>query len=172
MKESRFEIIDRLRSLDADQLLEQALKPSVSKGISESMETVDAKIAAAEARTDTKFAELLGELRLINQRMEHVERSTSGMRSTVIGTGIGVVAVVIAIMAYGAQWFGLGMDAQQVAERAVQGAAQQVQPQIDALASSSKDLDGKLNLIIRALGEPKMLGNGGDIPAPYKEPSK
>lgn len=107
------------------------------------MGLVDAKIAASEARSDTKFAELLGELRLMNQRLDHVERSTSGMRSTVIGTGIGVVAVVIAVMAYGAQWFGVGMDAQQVSERAAQSALEKVQPQMQSL-------DGKLDQLLQA----------------------
>lgn len=135
-------------------------------GTFDGMEVVDAKIAAAEARTDTKFAELLGELKLINQRMEHVERSTSGMRSTVIGTGIGVVAVVIAIMAYGAQWFGLGMDAQQVAERAAQSSSQRIQPQIDGLSSSNTELNAKIDTLLRALND-RMMGSG-ETPAPYK----
>jgi hypothetical protein len=111
-------------------------------GTSGSMDAVDAKIAAAEARTDTKFSELLGEMRLMNQRLDHVERSTSGMRSTVIGTGIGVVAVVIAIMAYGAQWFGIGMDAQQVSDRAVQSALSKVEPKMN-------DLDVKLDQLLQ-----------------------
>jgi RNA 3'-terminal phosphate cyclase len=113
------------------------------------MDAVDAKIAAAEARTDTKFAELLGEMRLMNQRLDHVEKSTSGMRSTVIGTGIGVVAVAIAVMAYGAQWFGVGMDAQQVSERAAASALSKVEPKMNSL-------DGKLDQLLQAT-RPRLL---------------
>ncbi|MDP9838851.1 hypothetical protein J2T09_003623 [Neorhizobium huautlense] len=111
---------------------------------------VDAKIGAAEARTDTKFAELLGELRLMNQRLDHVEKSTSGMRSTVIGTGIGVLAVAIAVMAYGAQWFDLGMDAQQVSDRAVSAAIEKVQPQIDAIKTGNGEVNMKLDQLLQA----------------------
>ncbi|MNE73901.1 hypothetical protein D3C80_1699380 [compost metagenome] len=88
------------------------------------------------------------------------------MRSTVIGTGIGVVAVVIAIMAYGAQWFGLGMDAQQVAERAAQSSSQRIQPQIDGLASSNTELNAKIDTLLKSLND-RMMGSG-ETPAPYK----
>lgn len=80
------------------------------------MDTVDAKIAASEARTDTKFAELRGDLKAI-------QHSTSGVRATVIGTGLAAVALVVGIFAWGSQMFGTGMDAQTIADRS----AQQVQ---------------------------------------------
>lgn len=132
----------------------------------EHMETVDAKITAAEARTDTKFAELLGELKLMNQRLDHVERSTSGMKSTVIGTGIGVVAIVIAVMAYGAQWFGLGMDAQQVSERAVSAAVDKIQPQINAASKANSDLDTKIDVMMKAISAIQPSGSQIQPPRP------
>ncbi len=167
---------DNILAFRATDALNEALKSLYSaetrKGIEEpTMSEVDAKIAAAEARTDTKFAELLGELKLLNQRMEHVERSTSGMRSTVVGTGIGVVAVVIAVMAYGAQWFGLGMDAQQVAERAVQSSTQNLQPQINSLTTSNVELNAKMDALIRGLND-RMMESGGQQPAPFQDPRK
>ena len=75
------------------------------------------RIQLAEARTDKKFAEMLGEVRTgfaaLGARLEAVERSTSGIRTTVIttaiGTGIGVLALVVAIMSYGQTWFGIGV---------------------------------------------------------------
>lgn len=137
-------LLERLKQIErhAEESAKE-LKGGGGGGTFEGMEVVDAKIAAAEARTDTKFAELLGELRLINQQIDHVEKSTGGLRSTVIGTGIGVVAVAIAVMAYGAQWFGIGMDAQQVSERAAQSALEKVQPQMQSL-------DGKLDQLLQA----------------------
>lgn len=140
--------------LKSDEALQAALAALslTSRGSqSTSMSDVDAKIEATEARTDTKFAELLGELRLLNQRLDHVEKSTSGMRSTVIGTGIGIVAVVIAVMAYGAQWFGLGMDAQQVSERAVNSAIERVAPQIDLLKSNDVAVNAKLDQVLSVI---------------------
>lgn len=75
------------------------------------------RIQLAEARTDKKFAEMLGEVRTgfaaLGARLEAVERSTSGIRTTVIttaiGTGLGVLALVVAIMSYGQTWFGIGV---------------------------------------------------------------
>ena len=80
-------------------------------GTSGGMDIVDAKIAAAEARTDTKFAQVLG-------RLDGIEKSTSGIRATVIVTGISAVALVVAIFGWGSAMFGSGMDVQTAADRA------------------------------------------------------
>lgn len=108
------------------------------------MPELDAKIEASEARTDTKFAQMMGELttmraeingkfETLSTRLDHVEGATKGMRSTVIGTGIGVVAVIIAVMAYGAQWFGLGLDSQSISDQAAKNVLIQAQPRLDNL---------------------------------------
>ncbi|UXS31356.1 hypothetical protein FY152_04305 [Agrobacterium tumefaciens] len=134
------------------------------------MDTVDAKIAASEARTDTKFAQLMGELStmraeingrldVLGTRVGHVETSTAGMKTTVIVTAIAALGLTVAVMAYGSQWFGLGMDAQQVADRAAQTSMQNLQPQVDAL-------NVKMDTLIRGLNE-RMMGSG-EMPAPYK----
>ncbi len=112
-------------------------------GTFDGMSEVDAKIEAAEARTDTKFEKLLGELKLINQRMDSIERSTSGTKTTIIVTAIAALGLTVAIMAFGSQWFGLGMDAQQVSERAAQSALDKNKPQIDSL-------NGKLDQLIQS----------------------
>lgn len=141
-------------------------------GTFDGMEIVDAKIAAAEARTDTKFAQLMGELATmraeINGRLDglgtkvqHVENSTAGIKTTVIVTAIAALGLTVAVMAYGSQWFGLGMDAQQVADRSAQTSAQNLQPQIDTL-------NAKMDTLIRGLND-RMMGSG-EIPAPYKAP--
>lgn len=134
------------------------------------MDIVDAKIAASEARTDTKFAQLMGELStmraeingrldVLGTRVGHVETSTAGMKTTVIVTAIAALGLTVAVMAYGSQWFGLGMDAQQVADRAAQTSTQNLQPQVDAL-------NVKMDTLIRGLNE-RMMGSE-ETPAPYK----
>lgn len=100
-------------------------------------EEIEAKLAVAEARTDTKFAQILGhvdtlaadlkgEMKALNSRMSAIERSTSGLKATVIITGIAIVGVVVAIMAYGGQFFGLGLSTDEIARRAADRAAGQV----------------------------------------------
>ncbi len=102
-----------------------------------SRDEIDAKIQLSEARTDTKFERVLGEMRTgfaqlngrfdamtghINGRFETlearltgVERTTSGLKATIIGTGIGVVVVVIAALGYGQQLFNNGFGARDIA---------------------------------------------------------
>ncbi len=98
---------------------------------------------AMEARADTKFAQLLGEMRVgfaginariesvatrlnaridglssrvdgLSSRIDGVERTTGGTKTTVIATGIGSVALVIAALAYGQTWFGIGIGTRDV----------------------------------------------------------
>lgn len=104
------------------------LQSPASSATSNGMSEVDAKIAAAEARTDTKFAQVMGELRLINQRLEHVEGYTRNLRSTVIGTGIAAVALVVGIFGWGASMFGVGMDAQSIANQSAKNVVELAQP--------------------------------------------
>lgn len=132
---------------------------------------IDAKIAASEARTAEKFAELRGdfnarfaeivggiaalradlsgqiqtliarvaavEMRVgaVEARVEGVEKSTAGLRSTVITTGIGAVAIVLATLAIAYQMFGLGLDADAIAEEAATAAADRVIERLQQLPS-------------------------------------
>ncbi len=93
---------------------------------------VDAKIAASEARTGEKFAALRGDFRADFESMrgeiKAVAASTSGLKTTVIGTGIAVVAIVIAVLAYGGDRFGAGADISGIIERAAIRAAEEVLP--------------------------------------------
>ena len=82
---------------------------------------MDAKVAAAEARTDAKFEALRGDLKAI-------AASTSGIKTTVVGTGIAVVAIVIAVLAYGGDRFGAGMDISGIIDAAAKRAVQQALP--------------------------------------------
>jgi hypothetical protein len=66
------------------------------------MDSVDSKIAAAEARTDTKFAELRGDL----QRF--------ATKQTVWGAAGSIVAILLAVMAFAGDRFDAGMSASDV----------------------------------------------------------
>jgi len=86
---------------------------------------VDAKLATVEAKTDTKFAQLIGRLDTTNAeirgrfdrfdtRLDSVERSTGGVKATVIGAAIGTVAIVVGILAFGQQWFSVGLTTRDI----------------------------------------------------------
>jgi hypothetical protein len=56
-------------------------------------------------RIETSNAELRGQIGEMNARLAPL----SGMKTTVIGTGVAVVALVIAVLTFGQQWFGTGV---------------------------------------------------------------
>ncbi|MFK3847898.1 hypothetical protein ACI2J5_00160 [Agrobacterium pusense] len=137
-------------------------------GTFDGMEVVDAKIAAAEARTDAKFAEMMGELKAMRADLSHMP-STITMIGT-IGAFTGVmISIVLALFALSGQMFGIGMDAQQVSERAVQTASDRIQPKINDLAESNRDMSAKMDALIRGLND-RMMGSG-EMPTPYKPPN-
>jgi hypothetical protein len=78
------------------------------------------------------FAELRGEMRegfaRTNERLDAVEKSTGGIKTTVIGTGIAVVAIVIAVLAYGQTWFGIGISSRDVIRATVMEMRQTAPP--------------------------------------------
>lgn len=150
-----FSLLERWReTLERKTDQEQsALKFGGGGGTFDSMDLVDAKIAASEARTDAKFSEMIGQLSTMraelggkldtmNARSEHVEKSTAGIKTTVIVTAIAALGLTVAIMAFGSQWFGLGMDAQQISQRSAQTA-------IDSSKARIDDLDKKLDQLIQ-----------------------
>lgn len=137
---------------------------------SSSMSEIDAKIAAAEARTDTKFAEMMGELRVI-------ESSTRGTKATVIGTGIAAVALVVAIFTWGSQMFGVGMDAQSVADQAARSVEQRTAPQLQNLNVRYEHLEGQIGQLIQLLQAdeqrspfPQQESPGDLAPTPFPMP--
>lgn len=71
-------------------------------GTYDDMSVIDAKIAAAEARTDTKFAQVLA-------RLDNIEKSTSGLRLNVWLAAATALGLGIAAMAFGAAQFGNGI---------------------------------------------------------------
>ena len=81
-----------------------ALKKGGPGSTSGGMDTVDSKIAAAEARTDTKFAELRGDL----QRF-----ATKG---SVWGAAGSIVAILLAVLAFAGDRFDAGVSASSVVD--------------------------------------------------------
>jgi hypothetical protein len=77
---------------------ERVLKSGGPGGTSGGMDVIDSKIAAAEARTDTKFAELRGDL---------AKFATKGTVWGAVGTA---VALLLAVAAFGGDRFDAGMS--------------------------------------------------------------
>ncbi len=97
----------------------------------EDADPVELRIQLSESRTDAKFERVLGEMRTgfaemrgemrtgfselrgevgkLATRIAAVEKSTSGIRTTVILTGIAAVGVVVAVLAYGQSLFANGL---------------------------------------------------------------
>ena len=76
-----------------------------------------AELAAVEARTETKFAQLLGELKVIsanvvnlgtridsvNTELGNVKNATAGVKWNIVATGLAVGALILGLFAYGQQ---------------------------------------------------------------------
>lgn len=77
------------------------------------MDIVDAKIAAAEARTDVKFERVISKLDHLDtsnrSQFDDIKTSTHGIKTTVIVTAIAAVTLAAGIMAFGASQFGNGV---------------------------------------------------------------
>lgn len=84
----------------------------------------------AEAKTDLKFAQLIGkidtanadlkgEIRALSAHFIAVERSTAGVKATIIVTAVAVLAIVVGVLGFGQQWFGIGMSARDLVRATV-----------------------------------------------------
>jgi type IV secretory pathway TrbD component len=115
---------------------DEAVPEDISMSDTPSRAEIEAQIAASEARSATGqtallgemrtssaelrgemragFAELRGEIAKIATRLDTVERTVGGTKTTVIATGIASVAVIIAVLTYGQTWFGIGVSARDV----------------------------------------------------------
>lgn len=97
------------------------LKSGDGGGTFEGMSIIDAKIEAAEARTDTKFAGLKGSLDLINERLDNIKSATNGLRLNVWLAAATALGLGVAAMSFGASQFGNGV---MVTTAAVQDSAE------------------------------------------------
>jgi hypothetical protein len=93
------------------------LKGGGGGGTSGGMDTalIDAKIAASEARTDTKFAKLEGKIDILVERSTDARTEARTTRRTVIGTGLSVAALLVAIFTLYSNSFTLGSRVDEVA---------------------------------------------------------
>ncbi len=97
------ELWEKMRqSKEALRTQDASLKSGDGGGTYTGMSIIDAKIAAAEARTDTKFAQVLA-------RLDAIEKSTSGLRLNVWLAAATALGLGIAAMAFGASQFGNGI---------------------------------------------------------------
>ena len=111
---------------------ELPLKHGGGGGTSGGMDAVDAKIAAAEARTDTKFAELRGDLKDFATAKE--------MRNTVWGAALTLGAIILAAIAFGGDRFDAGLGMADTHQKQLQRDAEQ---------------DAKFDEILKRLPPPK-----------------
>jgi hypothetical protein len=86
---------------------------------------LDAKLEAVEARTDTKFSVLMGEIKSmavdmrsinnqvskVDKHLDKVEETLSNMKWHMVYIGIAIVTAIIAVLAYGLQMFDAGLSA-------------------------------------------------------------
>lgn len=128
------EAIDRLARAEAaygPPRLQVKADAAISKPMAD-QEIIDAKIQAAEARVDTKFAELRGDLK---------DFATKGTVWGAVGTAVAaILGVLLAVLAFGGDRFdgGLGMADQR-----------QAQLQKDARQDDAANaIDAKLDLIL------------------------
>jgi len=86
-------------------------------------------VAASEARTEAKLVTALSEFRVslaeLRGDLREMKASLAG-KGTVIVTGIAVAGVLLAALALGSQWFGLGVDSSAIADAAADRAAKSV----------------------------------------------
>lgn len=115
LSDRRTNIIDLLEHYTkaTESVTSRPLQTGGGGGTYDGMEVVDAKIAAAEARTDAKFERMIGEFSTmraeINGRLDHIEKSTSGIRLNIWLAAASILALSVAAMGFGATQFGNGV---------------------------------------------------------------
>jgi hypothetical protein len=83
-------------------------------------EEVDAKIAASEARTDTKIARIEGKLDLVLSKLDSVRDDNRANRANQWIIGFGLAALMIAIVALLPVFFGIGAQVKDMVDHAVE----------------------------------------------------
>ena len=135
--EDEFTFVRKLRSQNvALEAENRTLKQGGPGGTSGGMDTVDSKIAAAEARVDTKFAELRGDLARFATK-----NTVWGAVGTAVGT---LIAVMLAVLAFGGDRFDAGL-----------GASGLLAPYVEAQRKRDNAQDEKLDEILRRLPSSK-----------------
>lgn len=114
------QIVADLRAKLAEAHAETKLTEAISRS--------DLKFAELIGRVDTGFVDIKGQISTVNARLDGIEKSTTGLKTTIVGTGVAVVAVVIAVMTYGQAWFGIGVSTRDVVKAAVLEMQTQTRP--------------------------------------------
>lgn len=109
-----------------------ALRAGDGGGTLPPMDAVDAKIAASEARSETKLEKAMGEVRVEFTALRGDIReltAKSASKGTVVITGIslffGMAGLLAAFLAYGGDQFGRGADVTTIARTAAREAIQE-----------------------------------------------
>ncbi|KAB2701349.1 hypothetical protein [Brucella lupini] len=127
------------------------------------MSEVDAKIAAAEARTDTKFAEMMGELRVISGKLEHLDenyretrKSISSVKTTVLVTAVTTIIAIGGLfytaLQYGNSMFSAGLDTQTIAEQSAKNVVLQAEPRFATMNANFERLDKNYQTLQQQIG--------------------
>jgi hypothetical protein len=95
-------------------------------------EEIDAKIAASEARTDTKFARLDGQIAQVLLKLDTIHADNSSVKTNV-WAGVGLIVAVIALLAgvtfaLGPAAFMAGLDIHDRIETSVKSATSPTKP--------------------------------------------
>jgi hypothetical protein len=88
-------------------------------------EEINTKIALATTQTDLKFAQLIGridtstaelkgEIGKLETHLMGVEKATSGVKATIVVSILAAMAIVVGILAFGQQWFGVGLTTRDI----------------------------------------------------------
>lgn len=106
-----------------------------------SAEEINALIGAAEARTDAKVVQAVSDLRIaIGELKGDLQGEFKALRAATVGkttlvvTALSLFGAIAALLAYGSQLFGQGLDASTVAESAAVKAIREAPPYRPAAA--------------------------------------
>jgi hypothetical protein len=82
-------------------------------------EEVDAKIAASEARSETKMAKLEGKIDLVLEKLDNLTKEGHVARTNQWVIGFGLAALIVGVAALLPVFFGIGDRMHDIVERAV-----------------------------------------------------
>lgn len=128
-------------------------------GTFEDMSIVDAKVAAAEARTDTKFAGLKGSLDLMNERLDNIQAATNGVRLNIWLAAATALGLGIAAMAFGSSQFGNGVMVTTAAVRDAADAKRIAQENANEVRALRNELGAFIQAIQHERPQPQLAPN-------------
>lgn len=98
-----------------ERLRDELLELKARADLTAAMGTLEARFSGI----DVRFAKIDGQFAALSERLGAIERHTGGTKATVVLTGIATVTLVVAVMAYGQAWFGIGVSTRDVVHSAV-----------------------------------------------------